>query len=195
MTRPILLIMAKAPRVGAVKTRLAREIGAVAAWRFHRQTLAALVHRTGAVPFWRAVLLVTPDRAQWQRRRGLPNVNQGLGDLGKRMLRGLTGFPRGTSVVLVGCDIPGVTVPILREAFHLLRAADVVFGPATDGGFWLVGFSGRRAPFRPFDHVSWSTATTLDQTLGNFRSRTVARAARLSDVDDVKSWLLARDAL
>ncbi|MBM3514022.1 MAG: hypothetical protein FJX59_09930, partial [Alphaproteobacteria bacterium] len=111
MKRPVLLIMAKQPRVGAVKTRLARDIGAVAAWRFHRLTLAATVRTARAVPFWRTIIQATPDRVRWRQSFRARQINQGPGDIGERMCRGLTAFPRGTPVVLIGCDIPGVTVP------------------------------------------------------------------------------------
>lgn len=194
MKRPYLLIMAKAPRVGAVKTRLARDIGTIAAWRFYVGTLNAAAHNLPS-PFWKTVLHATPDRAWVPRPGGVARLDQGPGDLGRRMLRGLTAAPRGTPVILIGSDIPGVTVPILRRAVHALGSADAVFGPAADGGFWLVGFSGRRTFWRPFAGVPWSTVRTLAATLANFRGRAVVLATTLSDVDDVRSWLSAKDAL
>lgn len=194
MKRPVLMIMAKAPRVGAVKTRLARDIGGIAAWRFHRNMLAALVRRL-TTPFWRLVMFVTPDRSRFRLPVRAAHVNQGHGDLGQRMARGLSACPTGVPVVLIGCDIPGITTPIIRSAFDALKSHDVVFGPATDGGFWLIGWSGRRRFWRPFAGVRWSQHDTLAATMKNFKGRRFARAVRLSDVDDLSSWLSARDAL
>jgi rSAM/selenodomain-associated transferase 1 len=194
MTRRILLIMTRQPQVGAVKTRLARHIGAVAAWRFQLGTLRSTCRNTRG-PFWRSILLVTPDGARYRWPGGLSCIDQGHGDLGRRMRAGLTAFGRGVSVILIGSDIPAVTTPILRAAFQRLAASDVVFGPARDGGFWLIGLSGRRPLWRAFAGVTWSTPETLTQTLQNFRGRRVAFAATLSDVDDVSGWLSAKGVL
>ncbi|MDX2224426.1 MAG: glycosyltransferase [Rhodospirillaceae bacterium] len=192
MTRGVVFVMSKQPAVGAVKTRLAREIGAVAAWQFYVNTLRLVLRRNGRAPFFQTRLLLTPIRARWGWPRGLCRHDQGRGDLGARMLAGLTTAPRGTPVVVVGCDIPGITVDHLREAFRGLARADVVFGPATDGGYWLVGFSGRRPLWRPFAGVRWSTRHALADTTANLRGRKIAYAAPLRDVDDFSSWLLAR---
>jgi uncharacterized protein len=67
-------------------------------------------------------------------------------------------------------------------AFRALRRADAVFGPAEDGGYWLVGLSPRR-PARPFTAVRWSTVHALTDTLANFRDRRVAFLRTLRDVD------------
>jgi hypothetical protein len=188
MRRPWLLIMTKLPQMGAVKRRLARDIGALAATRFYRGNLFRLLSWARRAPFWRARLLVTPDRARYGWPRGLETLPQGHGELGARMLAGLAAAPRGVPVVVIGCDIPGIETSHLRAAFAALRAADAVFGPARDGGYWLVGTSGRRRWWRPFAKVRWSTPHALADTLENFRHRSVGRVATLQDVDDLKSF-------
>lgn len=192
MKRGVVFIMSKWPAVGAVKSRLARDIGAMAAWRFYVNTLRLLTRRVGRAPFFDTRLLLAPTRARWGWPKGLRRHDQGHGDLGARMLAGLTAASRGTPVVVIGCDIPGITADHLREAFGLLARADVVLGPATDGGYWLVGFSGRRRLWRPFVGVRWSTAHALADTEANLRGRSIAYAALLRDVDDFSAWLLAR---
>ena len=192
MKRPIVCIMTKVPQIGAVKTRLSRDIGPVAAWRFYVGTLRTLSRSVGRAPFWSARLLVTPDRGRYGWPMTLAKVKQGHGDLGDRMIAGLTSAPRGVPVIVIGCDIPGISVDILRDALRRLRRADVVFGPATDGGYWLIGFSGRRGFWRPFADVAWSTAHTLQDNQRNFRGRKIEFTAPLRDVDDVSAWLLAR---
>ena len=97
MTRR-LRIFAKAPRLGQVKRRLAAELGAVAAWRFTRESLAAELGRLAADPRWRCTLFVTPDRfAAGGRFRSpsIPRAPQGPGDLGARMARAFRAQPGG----------------------------------------------------------------------------------------------------
>ena len=165
MHRDTVLIFARAPRLGAVKRRLARGIGAMAALRFYRAQLAAVA---------RAVV----RGARWPL--GLPCLPQGLGDLGARLDR-TTRAHRGR-VVVIGSDIPGITAEDIGAAFRALGRADAVFGPAEDGGYWLVGLSPRR-PARPFAQVRWSTEHALADTLANFVGRRIALLRTLRDVD------------
>jgi hypothetical protein len=88
-------------------------------------------------------------------------------------------------VVIIGCDIPEARPADVLAAFRALGRADAVFGPAEDGGYWLVGFSPRR-PARPFAAVRWSTEYALADTLVNFRGRHVAFLRTLRDVDTVQ---------
>ena len=191
MRKGVLIVMTKAPRIGAVKSRLARDIGTFKAWRFYRRTFLKAMQRLSSTPHWQTWLQVTPDRdirplRQWPRSRGI--MGQGRGNLGARMTRGLAAFGRGKPVVLIGSDIPGVTPNHIRRAFSKLGRADVVLGPATDGGYWLVGFANRRPLHDPFNGVRWSTAHALKDTLNSFSHRRVALVDRLHDVDDGESY-------
>jgi len=195
MTKGVLIIMARAPRLGAVKSRLARDIGQLNAWRFYRNTLAATVRHLTRPCEWRTVLQVTPDRdvsakAQWPKASAM--LKQGRGNIGTRMERGLTAFGRGVPVVLMGSDIPDVSPGHIRRAFKALGAADVVFGPATDGGYWLVGFANRRPTRQPFHDVRWSSPDALKDTLANFKRRKTETIETLSDVDDGESYKCGR---
>lgn len=184
--RPVAIVFARAPRLGTVKRRLARGIGDRAALRFHAETLTRLLRRLAADRRFRTVLAVTPDRAWVKLPRGVTRIEQGLGDIGQRMHRALARFPhRGAAVV--GCDIPDAGPADLRAAFRALGAADAVFGPAADGGYWLVGLGARR-PARPFMNVRWSTGDALADTLANFHTHKVARLRTLSDVDTIAEW-------
>lgn len=179
-----LIVMVKEPRPGRVKTRLGRDIGhTAAAWWFRHQ--AARLIREVRDPRWRTVLAVSPDRAGTASRvwpAHLPRVAQGPGDLGARMVRLLRGA-RGP-VCVVGADIPGLRRRHVAAAFDRLRGRDLVFGPATDGGFWLVGARhGSAVPAGLFDAVRWSTASALADSLASARGGRIALADRLSDVD------------
>jgi rSAM/selenodomain-associated transferase 1 len=181
-----LIVMAKQPRAGAVKRRLARGIGAVAATRFYRATLRHTLMRLAADARWRTYLAVAPDAALsetcWPSWPRVPRIAQAQGDLGARMQALFDRMPPGP-VVLVGSDIPGISPAHIAEAFRLLGQADAVFGSARDGGYWLVGF--KRSPGRlaPFHDVPWSTDRALAATCANLKGRRIAFAATLGDVD------------
>lgn len=186
-----LVIYAKEPRLGAVKTRLARDIGAAAALRFYEETLARLIDRVVRDAPWRCWLAVTPDgfaRAARRRWRWLPRtvsvIAQGPGDLGERMARSFRALPPGPAV-LIGSDIPAITRAHIAAAFAALGRRDAVFGPAEDGGYWLVGQRRLRALPDLFRAVRWSSPHALADTLANLApGQTHALVARLSDVDE-----------
>jgi rSAM/selenodomain-associated transferase 1 len=187
MTRQHLVLFARAPQLGVGKRRLAREAGDLAALRFERAMLALLSRRLGSDRRWTLRLAVTPDRAIARRRlwpRAAAIRPQGQGDLGVRMHRALASCPPGPAV-LIGADIPAVRACHIAEAFRLLGRHDLVFGPAADGGFWLVG--ARRVPRLPplFGPVRWSSPHALADVLATLPRRVSAGfAARLDDVDD-----------
>ena len=182
--RNTLVVFSKAPRLGAVKTRLASDIGAVAAWRFFRRTSQRIIGRVAHDRRWHCVIAVTPDRFHnpptfW---RGVDLRGQGRGDLGRRMARALRSFGN-RPVIVVGCDIPDLSATHVAEAFDALRSHDVVFGPATDGGYWLVGTRHPRFTRGLFDNVRWSSEHTLADTLANAKGKKFAFVAILNDVD------------
>jgi uncharacterized protein len=185
---PRLIIMAKSPRAGRVKRRLARSIGVTAATSFARICFAHTLLRLSASPRWRTVLAITPGiELTAALRVALPGrierMPQGGGDLGRRMQRIFQRLPPGPAII-VGSDIPAIGATEIACAFRLLGDADAVLGPAGDGGYWLIGL--RRSPrlLAPFAGVRWSSAHALADTLGNLDGRRVALAATLGDVDE-----------
>jgi uncharacterized protein len=191
MARRHLVLFVRAPRWGVGKRRLARDIGDGRALRFERAMLGLLARRLGHDRRWRLRLAVTPDRDRRRARlwpRGVAVVAQGEGEFGRRMRAALARCPPGPAL-LVGSDIPALTAHHIAEAFRLLGDHDLVFGPAGDGGFWLVG--ARRSPRLPplFGPVRWSGPHALLDALGNLPRRvSVGFAARLEDVDDGISY-------
>ena len=180
--RDTVVVFARAPRLGTVKRRLARDIGERAALRFHTATLTALLRDLSACRRFDVVLALTPDRARVGIRVRV--MGQGRGDLGQRMARALGLFRR---VVLIGCDIPDATAADVRDAFHALGRVDAVFGPASDGGYWLIGLGPRR-PADLFGKTRWSTRHALADTLRQFRRHRVGYVRTLADVDSAADY-------
>ncbi len=182
--RPRLVIMLKEPVAGRVKTRLGRDIGMTsAAWWFRHQS-ASLIRRLQS-PRWETWLAVAPDTALNSRfwPAHLPRMAQGQGDLGARMARVLRSS-KGP-VLLIGGDIPTVQQAHISVAFQQLGRCDLVFGPATDGGFWLVGKQGRM-PRGLFQNVRWSCRETLFEAQASAGPLRMGYVATLSDVDTAK---------
>jgi len=181
------VIFARAPRMGAVKRRLAAEIGTAAAWQFYRRTLDGVARRLVADRRWTTMLAVTPDSTRltpplWPP--GLPRRAQGPGDLGARMARTVRALAPGP-VIIVGSDVPGITAAHVAAAFTALGRDDAVFGPSPDGGYWLIGWRGRQPlPAGALAGVRWSTADARADSIASLGPRvSVALVDELEDVD------------
>jgi len=181
-----LVLFAKTPALGRAKRRLAAEVGAVEALRFYRATLHRLILRLGRDRRWTTHLALAPGPAT---ARGLPAAGglhifaQSGGDIGERMGHAIADCPPGPTI-LIGADIPAVTPSHIARAFDALRGNDVVFGPAADGGFWLVGASGagrRKLVFA--ENVRWSSSHALADTIAGLPDG--ARVATADTMDDI----------
>jgi len=185
-----IILFAKAPRLGFVKTRLARDIGEERALHIYHALgfrAAEVARRTQR----QVIIYFTPDDAEaeirdWLGDGGLEFRPQGDGDLGKRMARAFEAcLPDCAAVCIVGTDIPGITPSTLGDAFDALTARDVVLGPTEDGGYYLVGLSEPRPEL--FDDVPWSTEAVFDVTIQRAKAEglSVAVIDPLADVDTV----------
>lgn len=180
------MVMLKVPRPGRVKTRLGRDVGmTAAAWWFRHQVNALL--RRIEDPRWRIVLAVAPDHEGltsrvWPRR--FPRWPQGRGNLGDRMIR-IMRRARGP-VCVIGADIPGIDRPQIAKAFAALGPNEAVFGPAPDGGYWLLGVkTGSKLAKTALNNVRWSTERALDDSRAALGFARVALIDTLADVDTV----------
>jgi len=200
-TRPQLLIFTRAPTYGRGKSRLAASTSGSLAVNFQRQNLAALLRRLGGHKQWQLRLFLTPEtpRRQVARQPLLSGQRlhwQGMGDLGQRMQHALSP-PRGPRlsvsrqpVLLIGSDIPGIRASDIRAALQSLRRRDIVIGPASDGGYWLIGWRQcYRRPFPALTPVRWSSPHALADTRAclaadGYGASQVAYLRALTDADD-----------
>ena len=182
MSRPVLILFTRIPRLGIGKRRLARSIGDRRALRLARHMLTQTQRRLRGLRGITRIIAITPDHHQRLSAPGWQQIGQGRGDLGERMQRAIGHYPN-RSVILIGSDIPDITAADIRQAVRLLRGHQAVFGPAEDGGYWLIGQSGRR-PALPFAHVRWSTPHALADTSTNFTRQRTKWLRWLCDIDD-----------
>lgn len=181
-----ILIFARTPELGKVKTRLAAEIGPDAALQTYLKLLAHTRESVSRSGFPARVHLAgpMPEHDLWSEAgfRRFPQVD---GDLGKRMASAFTqAFADGVrSVVIIGTDCPGLSSAHLHEAMKALETHEAVVGPADDGGYTLLGLT---SPIRAiFENKAWSTDSVLRDTLADFKTlgMSVARMETLRDLD------------
>ncbi len=196
------IIMLKYPRPGAVKTRLVPALGEHRACALHRALVAHTIAEAEKFSAYHDASLMVearvagaPDQSAARAWLG-PSVSireQGDGDLGQRMVHAIsTAFAEGAkSVVVIGGDCPQLTATHLAQAFASLEQSDAVLGPASDGGYYLIGL--RRALPALFHGITWGGPAVFAQTLAAARALSIAPAQLppLHDVDvpeDLVVW-------
>jgi rSAM/selenodomain-associated transferase 1 len=194
----VLGIFGKQPELGQVKTRLAVGLGDEAALKIHEAMLFDVLETWGSdavlAPGGRRVLVYSPaDAGPWFDTR-VPECfalqPQVEGDLGARMREFFAGeFEDGAiRVVLIGSDSPTLDPTIVITAFLCLEGRDVVLGPSTDGGYYLVGTRGSVPPI--FDSIAWSSPDVLSQTIDRLKDTGLSLAVLPPwyDVDTPENW-------
>jgi hypothetical protein len=165
------IVLAKAPVPGAVKTRLVSALGAAGAARLHARLVERALDTALAAALGPVELCCAPDGAHaffgaCAARWGVSLTDQGGGDLGARMHRALAA---GLPALLVGADCPALDAGYLRAAASALRdGCDVVFGPAEDGGYVLVGASRIRPD--AFAHIRWGGPAVMAEQRARLRT-------------------------
>lgn len=186
------IIFAKAPVVGQVKTRLCPPLSLAEAAELARGFLIDSVARACALPHVQVCLAFTPAESESLFRELLPfplrYVPQRGASLGEREAHAFADvFAAGFSgAVLIGSDIPTLASSHLQEAFSLLTDArnDVVIGPSLDGGYYLIGTRALHPTL--FENVHWSTSSVLAETLAQAQRAglRVAQVPAWYDVDE-----------
>jgi rSAM/selenodomain-associated transferase 1 len=188
MQKGALIIFAKVPDKNNVKTRLAGHLTDDERLKLYTKLLNDTIWKLRCIPDIKTYICYTPESAEgYFNRSRLDVFPQTNGDIGKRMFEAIQhllakGYER---VLLVGVDIPGLADSIITDAMNMLAVNDVVFGPAKDGGYYLVGI---RKPIEElFEDIEWSTKDTLKQSIRIAESLglTVAFTEVLSDIDTI----------
>ena len=193
-----LLVFARVPALGRVKSRLAAGVGEPVALAIYHELLAitnaAVVAAGVPATVWLADTVgVEPTAAETREWAAHHAKCQTEGDLGARMVAAFAAaFAAGAGrVAIIGTDCPGLRDTHLKQAFALLQTNDLVLGPATDGGYYLLGLRQPQAAL--FQNKPWSTDSVLADTLADAGQLglQVAFLPTLRDVDnadDLAAW-------
>jgi uncharacterized protein len=185
-----LLIFAKAPVPGRVKTRLAPDLGAEGAARLYADMGRAIVGAVASGRYASVVCYDPPDALDAMRAWLGDEVvfrAQSEGDLGRRLAQALgDALETSGKVVVIGTDAPAVDRSLVERAFEALDDVDLVLGPAEDGGYYLLGLD--RLEPSLFDDMPWSTDGVLARTLeaAEFTGMSVQLLETLRDIDTVR---------
>ena len=189
-----LIVFARAPELGQVKTRLAAGLGDIAALEIYRRLAGQVISAVRAGDSYSVTVAYTPAATEhlmceWLGPSTVLKPQVG-GDLGVRMAHAIdealaSGAQR---VVVIGTDCPDVNAHVVEAAFQRLATSDAVLGPATDGGYYLIGMSSVHRQL--FDDIPWSSPDTLGATLDRARASgiSVALLEERRDIDTADDW-------
>ena len=186
------MIFAKAPRAGLVKTRLAASVGEEEALRAYRWLLRRVAERVKGIGT--GVVCFAPVDGESGVRPFFPaewrfSCQVGA-TLGERLQHALaSSFGRGVErVAVIGSDCPYLLEDDIEEAWRRLDDHDVVFGPAEDGGYWLVAMKALHSDL--FVEIEWGTERVLEQSLARVKELKLKAhlLRRLADVDTERDW-------
>jgi rSAM/selenodomain-associated transferase 1 len=183
--RNALIIIAKYPANGAVKTRI-NGLSDEQRVDLYSRLLNDTMKKLSSIPGVDTFIAYAPDDTGYYFSR----FNAGLiplseGDLGNRMYQAFQGtFKKGyVKISLVGADIPDLTSVIINKSYNELTVHDIVFGPATDGGYYLIGM--KKLIAEVFTDVPWSADNTLEVSIKNAKQAgySIGFTDKMTDVD------------
>lgn len=190
-SKNLLLIFTRNPELGKVKTRLAKDVGDQTALDIYKFLLDHTVAVTKPMAADKEVYYSEKISHNdiWDPQVYTKKQQQGE-DLGERMKNAFAeGFENGYSkIAIIGSDLFDITSEEIAEAFHKLDETDFVVGPATDGGYYLLGM--RKLNTSIFINKQWGTSSVLQDTLKDLNAETVSLLADKNDVDhysDIKA--------
>lgn len=197
MTKDALIVFLKAPERGRVKTRLAAHLGDDVTLELYLAFLADLADLAGSVSTNTVVVYDGVEKQPPHVFAGKRCLLQRGAAIGEKMANALADvFGMGIDrAVLIGSDLPDLPADYLRQAFEKLDGAQVVLGPATDGGYYLIGFRKESFSSALFSGIGWSGQSVLSETLA--RAGAIGKKTALIDawpdidtMEDLKRFYL-----
>tara|TARA_B100000700_G_C14997661_1_gene834698 strand:+ start:12 stop:692 length:681 start_codon:yes stop_codon:yes gene_type:complete len=210
----ILIIMTKWPAFGRCKTRLAASIGRKSASIIqsqlinHTVTVARTIGEIESLNIHLSISGLGPFSAiRYGKTLKVNRINnQSHGSLGLRMRKQIAealydyNLKERNSiqrVIIIGTDLPRLTTYDLFLAIQVLKTKEMVLGPSTDGGYWLIGFSGNLTndiPLWPFENMPWGGSRLLDKTISIAKSKNINLGLirehnDIDLIDDLNPWL------
>lgn len=183
MTKELIIVFVKNIKLGKVKTRLAKTIGDQAAFEVYKELVEVTEKATSSMDIDTRIYfsdVIIEDKWNGEYKA----VQQG-DDLGARMKHAFKkGFDDGYErIVLIGSDLPDISSEHLKNGLQALQYNDMVFGPAIDGGYYLIGLS--QLKDFVFDNKPWSLSNLLDVTLNELKHKNIGfqLLRPLNDID------------
>jgi rSAM/selenodomain-associated transferase 1 len=195
-----IIIFAREPLPGRVKTRLAVSVGEQAAADLYETMLLEVLEKSCALDGVEPLVYWACEEESLLRlaeKYCCNSSRQSSGDLGQRMQAAFTEMFAGgfDTCCIIGSDAPDLPLPYIKEAFGLLasRQADAVFGPCRDGGYYLLGV--RQIQSQLFENISWSSGIVLEQSLAAAQEAklTVMLLPEWQDIDTVEDLRAYRE--
>ena len=183
-TEALLIIFTRNPEPGKVKTRLAKDVGEITAFKIYNFLLEHTVSVTKNLAVSKEVYYseAIPQNDIWEKEIFTKKLQQGEG-LGERMKNAFQdGFKNGyKNIIIIGSDLYDLQREDLEKAFQLLQEKDAVIGPATDGGYYLLGMN-QLFP-EVFEDKEWGTSSVLEDTLKDLKEKNIGLLEARNDVD------------
>ncbi len=189
MSKNLLIIFVKNIKLGKVKTRLAKTIGNENAFEIYKELVKVTEQATEKLNLDKRVYFSdTIIDSKWQNHT--KKVQKGI-DLGERMKNAfLEGFEDGyKNIILIGSDLPDISSDVITKGYENLQKNEVVFGPAEDGGYYLLGLS--KMIDTIFDNKPWSQSNLLKVTLQELKTtkEKISFLQELNDIDTIEDLL------
>lgn len=195
MNKSLLIVFAKNPDLGKVKTRLAATVGNEKALAIYHLLLSHTREISHNLPVDKAVFYsdYIDKEDKWENNTYLKYLQEG-GDLGKRMLNAAKkGFEMDYSnICIIGTDNLEITEEIIATGFDALLNNDAVIGPAFDGGYYLLGM--KKLYVELFENKQWSTESVFESSIADFKraSLTYFTLPTLHDIDTEEDWNMVK---
>lgn len=186
MSKELLIVFVKNIVLGKVKTRLAKSIGNTGAFNVYKQLFNITQTATLKLDVERHIYFSdVVINASWPNDQKF--IQKG-NDIGERMESAFKkGFEMGfDKIILIGSDLPDISPIIISEGFNKLSLSDTVFGPATDGGYYLVGM--KKLPLGLFRDKPWSHPSLMNETLKTLVQQKISHSllTQLNDIDTIE---------
>ena len=190
---PVLIVFAKKPELGKVKTRLCPPLSSLQAMQVAKFVIKKSIENFSKHWLGEVELCVWPDSNDVMIEAlcadfGIAQSAQVSGDLGEKMYAAIfEKIGMGHNAMVIGADVPHCSAQILKTAYKALKADKNVIGPTVDGGYYCIGVNNPKATM--FENVSWGSEQAYAQTLSSCAHENInfdVTLPRLNDLDDFK---------
>lgn len=191
MNKKLLIVFVKNKKIGQVKTRLAKTIGNEAALKVYEELINITKIEVSKLDCDKAVFFSEYEEEGWENFKKFIQKGEDLGEKMKNAF--VEGFnQKYDSIVLIGSDLPDISNEIMEEAFVKLEQEDFVFGPAQDGGYYLIGLN--KINENVFKNKPWSQSNLLEITLKELEENKVSFTLlkTFNDIDEYEDLVQSK---